>query len=221
LPKNEIANCGCVRKKHRSGGRANYIKHKQHVYTVHLKHNSIEEIDTIISTLPLPVLLSLVSESVQFPDDVFKSSVIYTYRAKFPAGFCDVYQTLYYPDTNHPVYRATIDRDEVIVEATKKCTEIILGKVVEDFGIKPPTELDFTERAQKHGKIKPLEEETRRVLLNALTTKYNIYSIGRFALWKNVRADDMYKDALRIRELMRVSEESAQYLLRKERNDKC
>ncbi len=168
--------------------------------------------DTIINTLPLPVLLTMLGEDT---DIEFKSSPIYVYRAAFEEGFCNVYNTLYFADPRTPVYRATIDKDQIIIESTEECDDEDLAYVVESFGILPRVVLGFTQTIQKHGKIQPILDETRREILNALTAKYNIYSIGRFALWKNVRADDMYQDAMKIKQMMKISEGSAEYLLRK------
>lgn len=174
--------------------------------------------DIIINTLPMPTVLNLIGERCS-ANVKFEHSEIWVYIADLPEGLSEVYQTIYYPDVFYPIYRATLDKNKLIIEATEKCIEGYLKDVLEDFGLEGQQEItssDFTESKQQFGKIKPLPENVRQSILNTLTVKYGIYSIGRFALWKNVRADDIYKDALMIKELIKIPKDAQRYLMRKE-----
>ncbi len=181
--------------------------------------------DTIISTLPMNVTLKLAGEKIS--DDVkFEHSEIWIYTAELPEELSKVYQTIYYPDIFSSVYRATLDENKLIIEATERCVDHHLTDVLENFGFRGQhlcqqeiTSADFTESHQQFGKIKPLSDNVRQSILNTLTTKHNIYSIGRFALWKNVRADDIYKDALKIKEMIKIPKDAQRYLMRKEQVD--
>jgi hypothetical protein len=50
----------------------------------------------------------------------------------------------------------------------------------------------------KYGKIVPLETEVRREVLRAITDQTCIYSLGRFATWRQVLLDDVVDDVLKI-----------------------
>ncbi len=173
--------------------------------------------DIIISTLPLAVNLHLVGESLE-GTKTFSYSKIYVYTIEFEEGFSQVYQTIYYPATHYPVYRASLEANKLIIEAKDKCEDKILGEVLENFGLNKYNidyDIDLKRTEQTYGKITPLAPEKRRSILNNLTQEHNMYCIGRFALWKNVRMDDIYQDALKIKEMIRCSEDSRKYFMRK------
>jgi hypothetical protein len=65
---------------------------------------------------------------------------------------------------------------------------------------------DLGTSEQRYGKIVPLPAEPRRALLTRLTTQHGVYSLGRFATWRNVLLDDVVNDLAVIRKLLRASE---------------
>jgi hypothetical protein len=116
-----------------------------------------------------------------------------------------VYQTIYFPDPEQPVYRASITDDLLIVESTREPDILEMNNVMEAFGIYTLND-DLGRVEQRYGKIVPLPTEPRRALLTRLTTQHSIYSLGRFATWRNVLLDDVVADLAVIRRLLRASE---------------
>ena len=51
-------------------------------------------------------------------------------------------------------------------------------------------------------KITPIDEDTRRWVIETLSQKEEIYSLGRFATWRNILLDDVLKDLQVIKKLM-------------------
>ena len=88
--------------------------------------------DIIISTLPLAVNLHLVGEGIE-GTTTLSSSKIYVYTIEFEEGFSQVYQTIYYPATHYPVYRASLEANKLIIEAKSKCEDKVLREVINDF----------------------------------------------------------------------------------------
>lgn len=156
--------------------------------------------DHCISTIPLPVLLKkLNTESLMTP--VFNRSPIIVERYNVPD--CNAYQTVYFPSPMHSVYRASITGDMLIVEHSDEPFGNWLEELQEAFHIFYMETL--TQVEQKYGKIVPIDDRTRKTLLFGLTHKHNIYSLGRFATWRNILLDDMVGDAAVIKKLMRVN----------------
>mgnify|MGYP001564782586 CR=1 FL=1 len=173
--------------------------------------------DVLISTLPLPFLLQKLNMQIDWD---FTAVPIFIARLTLPEEFSTVCQTLYYPDLDYSVYRATIDHQKVIMETLSKDNlDSQLQGMFTSFGLplgllmKIPNPI-ITEQA--FGKIKPLPNDMCKAVLYELTTKYNIYSLGRFALWKNLRAEDIYQDALKIKKMIQYPISVQRYLLHKE-----
>jgi hypothetical protein len=58
---------------------------------------------------------------------------------------------------------------------------------------------------QKYGKISPVEDAVRKQLLFQLTHEHNIYSLGRFATWRNILLDDVVDDIGAIKKLLKAN----------------
>jgi hypothetical protein len=62
------------------------------------------------------------------------------------------------------------------------------------------------------GKIEAINDDERKALLLELTDKFNIYSLGRYAIWKDsVGADAVAHDLERIYQMISVSQERRKY----------
>jgi hypothetical protein len=59
---------------------------------------------------------------------------------------------------------------------------------------------------QAYGKFVPIDEKLRKNLVLRLTTERGIYSLGRFATWRNLLLDDVVHDAAVIKALASSSE---------------
>lgn len=157
----------------------------------------------VISTLPMPTLLDLAEAhdiSRAGPGFGFAGIVVDRHRVKK----ADVFQTIYFPEVDHPVYRASITGDLLIVERRGEMTSTHFHDMLDAFGLgRADVETIDVEHAQRFGKINPLDDDAwRRDAIYALTQEHGIYSLGRFAIWKNVLLDDVVADAAVIKRLM-------------------
>lgn len=155
----------------------------------------------IISTAPLPVALQMLGIQSEL---AFERAGIVVARCRVIGA--DVFQTVYFPDEETPMYRASITGSTLIIEA-------MLGDVAAKEWL--PRALVLVERAfaaevsraietvdQKYGKIVPIADADRKRLLFGLTQQHNIYSLGRFATWRNILLDDVAQDIHVIKRLM-------------------
>jgi hypothetical protein len=58
---------------------------------------------------------------------------------------------------------------------------------------------------QKYGKIAPIDERFRRSSIVQLTTQHKIFSVGRFATWRNILLDDVVNDLAVVKRLIHSS----------------
>lgn len=169
--------------------------------------------EPIISTIPMPSLLKkLNNEAVQ--DMQIDSKGIYVER--FEVDNCDVYQTIYYPDPDIPLYRASLTGNMLIVEyidyefvehcklPTIALDSVAITKniVLPSFGIDKEmiSVLDCSHKSD--GKIRPIDDVKRKRIIHELTINENIFSLGRLAIWKGVLLDDVFHDIQVIKKLM-------------------
>lgn len=161
-----------------------------------------------ISTAPLPNVLTSLREEMTFTEGVsFLRWPINVLRAKVPG--CEVYQTVYFPDDDCPMYRASITGDNLIMEAVATPGESpawiqrALVNAGRAFGIDNFDMMDTNPHEQKFGKIAPIPDELRKSLMFTLSHDHNVYSLGRFATWRNILLDDVVDDIAVIKRLMR------------------
>lgn len=158
-----------------------------------------------ISTAPLPLVLGSVGYT---PTESFERAPIRV--VKFEVAGADVFQTVYFPDAETPMYRASITGSTLIVEAVNSSVAmhdwLPRAKVLiqRAFGLAATQQLRYLDAVeQRYGKIVPLEDVVRKRLLFALTQQHNIYSLGRFATWRNILLDDVVNDIAVIKRLLR------------------
>ena len=157
---------------------------------------------SLISTIPIPILLKLlvVTSSLHFTN-----APIYVDR--YTVDECDVFQTIYFPDPNYNVYRATLTGNLLTVESAGMSNPPELEDVVDAFGLFDVGMLrNEATHKQSFGKIAPVPEGERKALLHHLTTEHHIYSLGRFATWRNILLDDVFEDIAVIRRMMAQSQ---------------
>ena len=78
-----------------------------------------------------------------------------------------------------------------------------MGALRDDFGIKTTMLTDIETSEQEYGKIMPIDEKLRKEFIYQMTTKYNIYSVGRFATWRQLLLDDVVEDIQHIEHFIR------------------
>ena len=154
---------------------------------------------SIISTIPILFLLKLLGIETSL---TFNYQSITVYRYRVPG--CDVFQTVYYPDPEQGIYRATLTGDLLTVESSggnEHFAEVGLA-----FGIDSKLFMSATApHRQSFGKIAPVDDGARKALLHRLTQEFGVYSLGRFAVWRNILLDDVFEDIASIRRMITQS----------------
>lgn len=148
----------------------------------------------IISTIPMPHLMNAVGWKDR-PN--FQYRTVLSLAVEISEPEMDVFQTLYYPG-DEAWYRASITGNHVMVELSREpqmSAGEVLEHVMEDFGI---TDYAYTPsiriKEQQYGKITPIEESVRKQFILAMSDLHHIYSVGRFATWRQILLDDVVKD---------------------------
>lgn len=165
--------------------------------------------EKIISTIPMYKLADAMCYHMRSEFN-FKSIKI----DRFKIYDCDVYQTIYFPAPGTPIYRMTLTGEDLIVESIANSPyfdddpdglafAVEINRCVENaFGIPCSYLREHQESNQKYGKIEPIDDRERKQFMYEMTTRFGIYSLGRFATWRNILLDDVLNDIFRIREMM-------------------
>lgn len=156
----------------------------------------------LISTAPLPITLKALA--IETSNLSFHRASIHVDR--FRVKNSDVFQTVYFPDPELALYRASITGSLLICESINNDNlEETLRPAFEALGLSM-SEPELIESADQHyGKIVPLSNAVRKPLLHRLTTEHSIFSLGRFATWRNILLDDVVQDISVIRKLIKAS----------------
>lgn len=160
-----------------------------------------------ISTAPLGETMSANGIELEGSFNLIKKPItVLRYRIKGASA----YQTVYYPFIYSGVYRATLNGDILIVEYVGQSQAYekndIDINVRKSFGIQFSNSFEFLDcTVQQNGKIQPIDDHKRKLMIHHLTTTARIYSLGRFAIWKNILLDDVYRDIQVIKRLMNMS----------------
>lgn len=136
-------------------------------------------------------------------------------RYHLPEG-TDLNQTVYFPEPGLRLFRASITGRTVIVEFVipviddglkyADWRDEMINAVAPAFGI-DITHFSFDEEVdQKYGKIVDLEKGLREAALYKLTRDYGVFSLGRFATWRNILLDDVAADIKVIDGLINASD---------------
>ncbi len=152
-----------------------------------------------ISTAPMPVALNALNIEHEAS---FTRAAINVERYRVPN--CDAHQTVYFPDPAFRLYRASITGNILIIESVRNDdhTRPIDQIIFSAFGIKLIDCDPLGKVSQEYGKIINLPDATRRALMYKLTSEHGIYSLGRFAQWRNILLDDVVEDIHVIRKLL-------------------
>lgn len=170
--------------------------------------------DVCISTIPLPTLLKIIGykHNMYFGyENIFIKKIKYSLKAK------GIYQTIYFPDLYLDTYRATLEENCLTVESMNELTGDEITIIESAFGLDClSTESEvFLNHKQKFGKIQPVEYDyERKAALLYLTKEYNIYSLGRFATWRQVMVDDLVGDLEKIKSMIYTNKAITEYDLK-------
>lgn len=156
-----------------------------------------------ISTIPMNVMMTLAVpqlNSLQMPPPVFQYQPIVVKRWRLHEA--DVFQTIYIPDPHTSLYRVSITKDLVIAEYMNKPDDYNFWRA---FGMTADDAAPIDQTHQRFGKIAPIDDQWRKKFMFDLTTERNIFSLGRFATWRNILLDDVVKDITVIKRMMGAS----------------
>ncbi len=156
-----------------------------------------------VSTAPLPVALG--AFNITDHGQSFNRAGIRVRRWRIPHA--DVFQTVYFPDQWTPLYRASITKDLLIAEFADDGSEEdqseTLDALCSAFGVRfDECAEPLGDTSQKYGKIEPIPDAARKALLFKLTHEQGLYSLGRFATWRNILLDDVVDDIAAIKRLL-------------------
>lgn len=157
----------------------------------------------IVSTAPLPLAMA----ALDLPPIDLHRAPISVERYRVPGA--DIFQTVYFPDARISIYRVSMTGDTLIVERAGDAP--YNGNLDNDairlaFGIDPASLVYLDGGTQKYGKIIPLSEGVRRSILFRLTHDHGVYSLGRFACWRNILLDDVVDDIAVIKRLLQTGD---------------
>ena len=154
----------------------------------------------LVSTAPLPVVLRQldIAAPIEFP-----RAPIHVTRWHVPGA--DVFQTIYFPERGIGLYRASITGNVLIAESVSPIDEDDEKEIERAFGIALGNCERLESVEQKYGKIAPVDDAVRKQLLFRLTHEHNIYSLGRFATWRNILLDDVVDDITMIKKLLKAN----------------
>lgn len=162
----------------------------------------------IISTIPLAFILKEhpVGAKFEAAKDCRPAPVRVT-RWRIPNA--DVFQTVYVPTLETAVYRMSITSDLLIIEETVNIEkpepeDVKLDLAEKAFGINSWELEKLDETNQSFGKVDELPAALRKQLLFNLTAEHGIYSLGRFACWRNILLDDVVDDIAVIKRLLKT-----------------
>lgn len=160
-----------------------------------------------ISTAPITVAMAATGMEA---DCTFRRKAIEVDRAVVDGA--ELYQTIYFPDPFLSVYRASMSGEEMIIESTRGIEDEDADAIADAFGMGFGDIRSVGKQTQQFGKIQEIEPSLRKQLLFELTDKYGIYSLGRFATWRQILLDDLIQDIAVIKNLDRAN---SQYDLRR------
>jgi hypothetical protein len=157
-----------------------------------------------ISTIPMPTLMDQVAWRHK---PTFKWMPVWAITTDLTIPTVDVYQTIHFADLSDPVYRASLTGGHLTIElvadpGSKTNQGRILEQVLAFFGLLGVKHTEPDCKRQEFGKINPIPEEIRQDFIYTMTRKYSIYSLGRFATWRQILLDDVVNDCEVIRSLI-------------------
>jgi len=164
-------------------------------------NGTIEAYDTIISTIPLNEMVKIVG--IDDKDNKFKSKSIFTTVIKIKD--CDFHHTVYIIDEDTSIYRISFVGNTVIFESMDRITKPIVYDFLTAFGLKQNMNdcvFDCFNFIHQYGKLFSIDRDVVKSILLYLTEEFNIYSLGRYAVWRNIMSEDLIKDILKIKEMI-------------------
>jgi len=158
----------------------------------HLKFRIDQE--PIISTIPMPELMVALDYHKSIP---FQYRTIWNVNAELDG--VDIYQTLYCPYIAEHPYRVSITGNKMTLEFAQEPEkwqhhiEYYLDKLIPGWWSTIQIKGGVLKK-QEYGKIIPVSDNARQSFMLWATDNHNIYSLGRYATWRQILLDDLVKD---------------------------
>lgn len=166
--------------------------------------------DPVISTIPMPVLATLLE--YEWPLSVKSFDYEIGVNVKCDIKDCDAYASLLIPDPKDRISRISITGSELIAEIriesadggldgreVMEQAEMYCWQAMSHLGITGDRKYTGIENVraslQQYAKIAPIDDDARKEFIYTATDKFNIYSLGRYATWRpGLLLDDLVKD---------------------------
>jgi hypothetical protein len=151
---------------------------------------------SIISTIPMPTLMDELGwkDKPQF-------RFVHGYNISADIERCNAYISLMVPDPAYPFSRISITGSHLIVEIPQLDGSFEVDSLAwahmaaSLLGIDPERITNVRSIRQTYVKILPIDDGLRREFIYWATKEFNIYSLGRFAVWRpGLLLDDLVKD---------------------------
>ena len=154
------------------------------------KQDYISKHQKIITTLPLSFNAKMLG--YEFSTKRNKSSI---YVTRLNIKDCDMYTTTYYPEVRTPLYRSSTTGKTLIIEAKQIISRKEIQEVLESKGLlEADYEIVLDNHQQPLGKLSAVNDMERRVMIYRMSHDHGVFSLGRFALHKNILLDDVAQD---------------------------
>ncbi len=173
-------------------------RHAARIQWGHILSHLHHEVGPAISTIPMSVMAVMMDPNHR---QTFTYAPIVVKRWRVPDA--DVYQTVYFPDPSTSLYRVSITKDLVVAEYMHTSDDYNFWPA---FGLTDDMVIPHDRSSQRFGKIATLEDETwRKQFIYELSQRWKIYSVGRFATWRNILLDDVVNDLHVVSRLINAS----------------
>lgn len=188
-------------------------KHRSKLHLDHPLEPSMVGEFPVISTAPMPANLIACGHK---PADLWegftgpKSATGSIMVHKYKLDRSDVYQTVYFPESHISMYRASITGDVLTIESILSIDDDRINNLfyaTRAFGIEGElgAESPFEKHHQFLGKMVDMPAGLRNAAMYTMTRDHGLYSLGRFATWRNILLDDVAKDVAAIERLIDAS----------------
>ncbi len=174
-------------------------------YSSSLNIDRLDKEEIKISTIPMPVLVKYFDTPGCFTSILnFAFKPTWNVVVDFASPQIDVHQTTYFPESKYPYYRATLTGSRLIIEYIEEPKDMPSDthEVMSALGIPRYVAREYRKQRMEYGKIVPVDSAARKQIIRHATEKYQCYSLGRFATWRQILLDDIVNDIKVIEQLI-------------------